>query len=358
MCHTVVFTSLFLFPRGAAARIPMPVPEREPYDRCRPTVAPDDLVFAHLCRTFARLRPEQTVADALASLRRQRLVEPVVGLYAVDAHDRLLGAVPLARLLSAAPHRRIASLVDTGVPRVPAEATMAGASALLRRHRRLALPVVGSLGRLYGVVHMAMLTADPTVLGERQAADHVFQLTGVDPSRRSGTRSALRLRIPSILCTLAGGLVAAAIVARFESLLETVIVLALFLPLVLALSESVGMQAATLALGNFRERRSDWRLMRRSLLREVATATLLGAACGAVIGGIAWLWQGRPWLAASVTATIACAMAVAALIGGVLPGLLRAARRDPRLASGPLVLALTDFFTLLLYFGIATALLG
>ncbi len=328
--------------------------EREPESRESARPSPDDLVFAHLRRAFPRLKRDQSVGDALAALRAQPPVDPIVDLYVLDDHDRLQGIVPIPRLIAAPPHRTVSTLMATDVVSVPADATMAEASAMVLRHRRLAAPVVGALGRMYGVVDVATLAAEMSVVSERQAGEDLFQLIGLHLSRAASLRDRLR----SLLWTLAGGLVAAAIAAWYEPLIETVIVLALFLPVVLALSETVSLQSATLTLQTLRGRRIDWRLMRRSLWREVAAATVLGTGCGGVIGGVAWAWQGRAWLAASVTATVACAMVAASLLGVLLPGALRVLRRDPGVASGPLVLAMTDFVTLLLYFGIATAMLG
>jgi magnesium transporter len=336
----------------------VPVLEREPDAHAPARPSPDDLAFAHLRREFARVSPGQTVAEALSSLRAQTLGESIVYLYVVDEYDHLFGVVPLRRLLTAPPEQRIDALMQTEIVSLPADATVAQASQLFLTHRLLALPVVGALGRMYGVVDVAMLALDVSAHGERRAADEVFQLVGLHLSSAATARTGFRARFPSLLWNVAGGLVAAAIAASYESLIETVVVLALFLPVILSLSESVSMQSVTLTLQSLRGRRIDWRLLRGSIGREVATATLLGAGCGALIGGIAWMWQGRAWFAVSVTATVTTAMVAAAAVGVVLPGALRALRRDPQVASGPLVLAIADFVTLLLYFGIATAMLG
>jgi len=339
--------------------MPLPVVECEPESRRRSRPSPDDLVFAYLRRAFPRVRPDQTVSQALSALRRQTLAEPILYVYAVDEDGRLHGLVPMRRLLGALPTRTIASLMQPRVVTVPASATVGQARAQLLEHGVLALPVIGTLGRMYGVVDVTLFAGDlPDPERQRPGSDDLFQLIGLHLSTAASGWPGFRDRFPSLLWSVAGGLLAALIASWYQSLIETVIVLALFLPVVLSLSESVSLQSVTLTLQSLRGRRSDWRQLRGPLWREVPTATLLGAGCGALIGGIAWAWQGRPWLAAAITATVTCAVVVAALIGVVLPGLLRAFRRDPHVASGPLVLAVTDFVTLLLYFGIATALLG
>jgi magnesium transporter len=87
------------------------------------------------------------------------------------------------------------------------------------------------------------------------------------------------------------------------------------------------------------------------------TAVLLGLASGAVIGGVAAVWQGQRAVGVALALTVTSAMTIAAVFGVVLPSVLRAARRDPGIAAGPIVLALADFMTLLVYFNIGTILL-
>jgi magnesium transporter len=95
----------------------------------------------------------------------------------------------------------------------------------------------------------------------------------------------------------------------------------------------------------------------KALRRELATAGFLGAGCGAVVGAVVWGWKGAPMVAAVIMLTVAMAMTTAAVLGVALPGALRAMRRDPRIAAGPIVLALTDFLALIFYFNVARWLL-
>jgi hypothetical protein len=94
-----------------------------------------------------------------------------------------------------------------------------------------------------------------------------------------------------------------------------------------------------------------------ALRRELITAGFLGAGCGAVIGAAVWGWKGAPMVAAVIMLTVAMTVTRAALLGVALPGALRALRRDPRIAAGPIVLALTDFLALIFYFNVARWLL-
>jgi len=98
-------------------------------------------------------------------------------------------------------------------------------------------------------------------------------------------------------------------------------------------------------------------LLFRSIAHEAVTALMLGLSCGAVIGLAAWAWQRSLLVAAILTAAIAASMLTACLLGVVLPNSLRGLKADPKIAAGPIVLALTDVATLVFYFTVAAMLL-
>jgi magnesium transporter len=299
------------------------------------------------------LRPDQTVGEALQFLRTCELGERIVYFYVVDADDRLVGVVPTRRLLVSPAERSVASLMVGNLVTLRPTMSVREALSLLLAHRFMALPVVDEGRRLLGVVDISGFTDDLSNLAERQSYEDLFQLVGVHLLRDLTPWRAFANRFPWLLCNVGGGLLAAAIASRYEALLDAVLVLALFIPVVLALSESVGMQAVTLTLQRLHAGPPGWRFFIGSLRTELATAALLGVACGGGVGAAAWLWQGVASVAAVIAATIALAMITACAFGVVLPVALRALRRDPRIAAGPVVLALADVATLLLYFNIA-----
>lgn len=311
----------------------------------------------HIRRDVTPLLERQTVGEALTFLRSQSLGERIVYFYVIDDDRRLVGVVPTRRLLMTDPRAPIASIMVADVISVPASATVRDASEILLRHKLLALPVLDAGRRLEGVADVTMFTGDLSTIAERRQADDVFQLIGAHVVRPATAWRGFVDRFPWLLCNVAGGLIAALIAGLYEGLLEVVIALALFIPVVLAVSESVSMQSVTLTVQSLHAARADWRFLVTAMRRELATAVLIGLACGALIGGVAWMWKGSLLVGLTLAATVTLAMTTAALLGVVLPGLLHANRRDPRIASGPIVLALTDFVTLIFYFNVAKWLL-
>jgi magnesium transporter len=313
----------------------------------------DELLFGYIRRDLTPLFAEETVSEALESLRSQPLGERIVYFYVVDADGKLVGVVPTRRLLMADPRTLVAKIMVREVLTLPTSATIRDASETFLKHRLLALPIVDAAGHLHGVADVAMLTGELADVAARQSAADVFQLIGAHATQPATAWRGFVDRFPWLLCNIGGGLIAALIAGLYESLLNAVIVLALFVPVVLAVSESVAMQSVTLTLQSLHGARANLRFLLKALQRELITAVLLGAGCGAIIGAVVWGWKGTPRVAAAVMITVTMAMATAALLGVALPGALRAMRRDPRIASGPIVLALTDFVTLIFYFSVA-----
>jgi magnesium transporter len=161
------------------------------------------------------------------------------------------------------------------------------------------------------------------------------------------------MRFPWLLCNITGGIAAAFLCGLFQKQLEQVVALVLFIPVVLALAESVSIQSVSLAVQVLRGESHSWRLILEKLRREFVVGVLLGGIAGLLVGlaALAWLWQ--PLLALSVLVGIAAGITAAAVLGTIVPNVLHRFQLDPQVAAGPLVLALTDVITLLCYFSAA-----
>jgi magnesium transporter len=313
----------------------------------------DEPIFAHLRRDFVPIDVSWTVGEALARLRSQQLGEKIIYFYAVDGEGRLEGIVPTRRLLMSEPDTPVSSLMVTDVVTMPSWATVREASNLFLAHRFLAFPVVDANRVLHGIADVSLFTRELADLANRQNADNAFQLIGIHLVADAGPWAGFKDRFPWLLANVGGGLLAAFVTSRYETLLDAVVVLALFIPVVLALAESVSIQSVTLTLQSLRGPRRSLIPEARPLWKEFATAVLLGIGCGGLVGLVAGVWQGSVMLGLTVLTAIALSMVTACIMGVVLPAILYALRRDPGIAAGPIVLAIADLCTLLFYFNLA-----
>lgn len=319
----------------------------------------DDPVVLHMNPTEVTVRPEQSVAQALESVRKARPSKRIVYIYVVDDEGVLRGVVPTRALLVNDLERTIAEIMDTRIVSVSDRATVMIACEQFLFHRYLAFPVVGECGELRGVIDVSLFTDEVFSIAEKQSGNDAFSLIGVHLARaRSGNAwESFGDRFPWLLCNIGGGITAALLASAYESLLAAVVVLSLFIPVVLALAESVSIQSMSLTIQGFHEGEVQWKRVARDLLRELKTGALLGVGSGVLVGVVVWLWRGAPGVGFTVALSMALSIITAALLGVIFPTIIHALRRDPKIAAGPIVLAVTDLATLMFYFNLAGALL-
>ena len=300
-----------------------------------------------------------SVENALQTLRARELGELVVYLYVVDASQRLVGVLPVRRLLHAQPDELIGNLALRRVISLPATATVLEACELFLTHRFLALPLVDAEGRLLGVVDVTLLTDEVFDLAERQEVDDLFETIGfrVSQVRAASTVGAFRLRFPWLRATITGWITCALLAGVFDATLQQAIVLAFFLTLVLGLAEAVAAQSLAITIPTLRHLQPDGPWYARMLRREASTAVFLGLAAGAVVGSVAYLWKGHGLASLAIGSAILLSLLAASLLCLSIPALLHRTRLDPTISAGPVALALTDIVTVTSYLGIATWLL-
>ncbi len=318
-----------------------------------------DSVAQHMRTELAKLRWDQTVGESLEAIRQSPPPARVVYFYVIDEVGRLKGVIPARSLLLSPPETQIADIMLKNVIAIPAGATVLDACEFFVLHRFLAFPVVDNLQRLIGMIDVELYTDELRDLGGG-LSDDLFQLVGVHlaRARRLNPFSAFRSRFPWLMCNITGGITAAFLCGLFEEELDRVVALSLFIPVVLALAESISIQSTSLSLQVLHGKPPSWLLIFQKMFRELQVGILLGMAGGLVVSLVALFWLGLLPLAYCIFGGIAAAATTAAVLGVLLPNLLRRLKLDPRVAAGPLVLALTDIITLVCYFNLARWLLN
>jgi magnesium transporter len=305
----------------------------------------------------------QTIREALEELRRRAIDHPVMYVYAVDDDDRLVGQVPTRALLFSGPDERIGDVMRTDLTTIPIDMSLDDALEIFQKRRLLALPVVDREGRLVGAIDVEQYAREQLERAERERVRQVYQTLGLDLGHVGSMTAweSFRMRMPWLLCNVAGGILCAIIAWRFEDLLKQVVLLAFFLPLVLTLGESIAMQAVTLTVGTDPDKR-DVRRALRALRTEALAALLLGVCCGAIVAAVSLFWTtsaGDPLLGAiTMFAAVAGSMVFAAVAGGSVPIVLHALRLDPSVAAGPVTLVVADTATTALYFSLGLVILA
>ena len=308
------------------------------------------------------LRADMTVEQALGAIRQQGLGERIIYFYAVDEHDRLAGVLPTRRLLTAPPDTTLGELMVKRVIAIPATATVLDACEFFVLYKFFAFPVVDADRHVIGVVDIGLFTAE--MLEERDEniaaqADEIFEALGFRLSHLRGASAwrVFRHRFPWLLATIFGGTMCALLAGAFEATIASSVVIAFFLTMVLGLNESVSMQTMTVTIQALRSQTVTSSWFKVAFLRELRSAVLLGLGCGALVVMIVLLWRKELTAALAIGGSIGLSLVTACLFGVSIPSLLHSLKLDPKIAAGPVTLAVTDFVALAFYFGIASLVL-
>jgi magnesium transporter len=316
---------------------------------------------------FARLRPEETIDEALTYLRQQLShVETIYYAYVLGEDQRLLGVVSLKDLVRADQSKKVADVMATKLFKVTDVADQKQIAHLLSVHGIQAVPVVDAQDHMKGIVTSHDVidilrdldTKDIQKVGGMEALD--------GPYLDTGFRAMLRKRGGWLVILFLGEMLTATAMSHYERQIEEAVVLALFIPLLISSGGNSGSQATTLiiralALGELRLR-DWWRVIRRELAAGIALGLLLGA-----IGFLRIvIWQsvspiyGQYYLLVALTIFLSLLGVVAfgTLAGSMLPFVLRSCGLDPASASAPFVATLVDVTGIIIYFSVAKMVLS
>lgn len=316
---------------------------------------------------FVRLRPEESIEQAITYLRQQlSQVEMVYYAYVLDEGQSLLGVVSLKDLVRADPRKTVAEVMTTEVVKVSDTEDQEETARLLTTHGIQAIPVVDQGEHMKGIV-----TADDVmdVLREIDTRD-MQKIGGMEaldgPYFETTFLAMLGKRAGWLVILFLGEMLTATAMSHYEHQIEEAVVLALFIPLLISSGGNSGSQATTLiiramALGELRLK--DW-------WRVIGREVMSGLSLGLLLGTIGFLriviWQaihpsyGQYYLLVALTIflTLIGVVTFGALAGSMLPFILRRCGLDPASASAPFVATLVDVTGIIIYFTVAKMVLS
>ena len=274
---------------------------------------------------------------------------------AVVEDGRLLGLVPLERLLGAGEATPLWSLMDADPPVVGPGVDQERAAWRMVQHGESSVAVVDAEGRFRGLIPPARMLA---VLLEEHEED-VARLGGYLASTaqartasEEGVRQRLWHRLPWLLVGLAGAMVAAAIVGAFEEQLRDEVLLAFFIPGIVYMADAVGTQTEAVVIRGL----AVGVPARHVFGRELASGLVIGVVVAAAFFPLAWAIWGDGAVALAVGLALLASCATATVVAMGLPYLLHALGRDPAFGAGPLATVIQDLLSIAIYFAITVPL--
>ncbi len=300
-----------------------------------------------------------TIAEALKDLQDNRELYAdynVQYFYVVDDDQRLTGVLRMHDLLFPKRSSTLGNIMIRNPLTLSVDSRLDEMRDFFEEHDFFGVPVVNDEGRMVGVV----LPESVEEARREKTIRQFLGLSGIIGGEEFRTmplfnRAGRRLSWLSLNIVL--NIIAASVIAVYQDTLAAAITLAVFLPMVSDMSGCSGNQAVAVSM-----RELSLGLVRpNELLRVMRKESVLGAlnglALGVLLGGVAYLWKGNPYLGLVVGGALAANTVVAVTLGGLLPLLLKRLKMDPALVSAPLLTTVTDMCGFFFVLSFASAIL-
>lgn len=323
---------------------------------------PDDTAGGLMTSDYYVFPEETTVGTIFNTIRSQPIQdEEIPYVYAIDGDGRLTGIARLADLIRAHHELPLLAIIDPQFVSIEASEDQEVAAQLLNRYDLLALPVLDASGYLLGVI-----TVDDAIAAlEEEATEDIYKGAGILSTRdnqsvksdlmvRGPVWRSWMVRIPFLLVTMIGGILAGGVIGVFEDALETVVILAFFIPIVMGMGGNSGTQSVGIFIRGYVLGQIDPKDFGKHLLREIGVGLGLGVIIGLIAGGAATLWQGDLIIGLVVGLSLMCTVTLATGLGFLVPLLINKLGIDPAVASEPVITTINDFTGMLIYFMFAS----
>ena len=333
------------------------IPARERRDILRLSAYPEDTAGAEMTTEFARLSEDLPVGRALEEIGRQaEELETIYYLYVVDDADHLRGLVSARQLVSAMgkPDTRISQLMERDLVTVNVGDDQEDVAEKVARYDLLAIPVVDDEHHMLGII-----THDDIIdVVREEAAEDAYRSAAVEPLKEGYLQTHLFTltwkRGIWLTVLFFGAMLTAFALHEYDTVMQRVPWLVLFIPLVISTGGNTGNQSATLIITALTTRDvtlADWW---RVVARELSMGLLLGGFLG-VIGYCCALVMASPIAATVIPVTILLVVVCGTLLGALLPLLFYRLGLDPALMSNPFVAGLIDVLGIVIYMNVALA---
>ncbi|RAM49489.1 MAG: magnesium transporter [Hapalosiphonaceae cyanobacterium JJU2] len=306
------------------------------------------------------LKENFTAAETLERIRTlANASEMIYYLYVTDAARRLTGILSLRELVTAQPQQTIGEIMTRDVLSVHTDTDQEEVARLIQRYDFLAVPVVDREERLVGII-----TVDDVIdIIQQETTEDIYAVGGGvqsdgDSYFQSNLLTIARKRVVWLFVLLITNTITGTIIKSQEDILQKVVVLAAFIPLLTGTGGNVGAQSSTVVIRgmNTDEIRALGPL--QVVVREALAGVLLGVMLGAIATIWAFLLQKNLQVAIAVGTSLVAISVLASVSGSALPFLFRFLRLDPALMSAPFITTAVDVLGVLIYFGLAKTILN
>ena len=312
---------------------------------------PEESAGRHMQSELVRAPEHWLVGDAIDYLRSDVVLpDQFYHIILVDPRLKAVGYVTLGRLLSSRRNVPLVDIVEDTFRTFHVEQDVEEVAQAINHYHMITAPVVDDDDRIVGVITID----DAMAFLEEEAEEDILRLAGVgEGSLSDRVLETTRQRFPWLAVNLATAIFASMVISLFEGTIQSLVALAVLMPIVASMGGNAGTQSLTVAVRAIATRdltaANVWRVIRR----EALVGLINGAIFAVVMGLVGIFWFGSPMLGAVIGVAMVINMVVAGLAGTMVPVMLERAGVDPALASAAFVTTVTDVVGFFAFLGLA-----
>jgi len=321
---------------------------------------PDNSAGSLMTIEFVDLKKEMRVDQALESIRKNGVDKETINIcYVIDSSRKLEGIIPIRKLILSDPSEILEDIMETNFVSVHTLDDQEEVANIFRKYDLIAVPVVDNENRLVGII-----TVDDIVdIIEEENTEDFHKMAAIQPSDEEYLKTKVtelaKHRVIWLLILMISATFTGTIIQRFEEVLQSVVALTYFIPMLMDTGGNAGSQSATLIIRGLALEEISLADIFKVLWKELRVSIIVGVILAIInFARIIIMRQASATIAATVSVSMLITVILAKVIGGSLPILAKKLGLDPAIMAGPLITTIVDALVLLAYFSIASWVLG
>ena len=305
---------------------------------------------------FVALPEDLTAEEAINKIRElSPEAEMIYYIYIVDKREKLIGVISLRDLIMANPKAKISKIVEEDVVSVLDTEDQETAARIIADYDFLAIPVINRNGTLLGII-----TVDDIIdVLQEEVTEDIHKMVGSsevyeDKLIKASPLTRAKARLSWLFVCMAGGVLAGSVIKFYSDILQSVVALAFFIPVIIDMGGNVGTQSSTITVRALATGQLRTDELARNIWAETKVGLLIGLIVGIALSVVALIWQNNFLLGIVIGLSLCITLVVAAAIGTLLPLIFTKIKVDPAIASGPLITTIIDMGGLFIYFSIGS----
>ena len=320
---------------------------------------PEDSAGSIMTTEFIDLKETMTVEDALERIRKIGTdSETIYTCYVLNAKRKLRGIVGIKELLLAKENTLVSDIMETNIILVNTLEDKEDVAKKFDKYDLYALPVVDNENRLVGIV-----TVDDAMNVLQDEVEEDFEkMAAMQPNEDGYFETSVfkhaKNRIVWLLILMLSSAITGGIITNYENAFAAVPLLVAFIPMIMDTGGNCGSQSSTLIIRGLATDELELKDVFKILWKEIRVAVVVGVILTLVNGLRIFVQYKSLQLATTVGLSITVTVIMAKTIGCLLPLIAKKLKLDPAIMAAPLITTIVDILSILLYFQIATMIMG